>query len=91
MNGERVVALNLDFSPQPIDRQSPDQVIGGLGLAVEQEIVAICPHKEIEQAFALRRKQARPDGELRRHIVGDEALEETAHVFAGKPDDCSVG
>ena len=62
------IALDRDRPAQAIDRQPLDQVVGGLGLAIEQQIVAIGPDDEIEQAFALRRQQPGPDRQrARRH------------------------
>ena len=40
---------------QAVDRQPLDQIVGRLRLAIEQQVVAIRPDDEIEQAFALRR------------------------------------
>ena len=61
MDGERLVALDADRPPQPVDGEALDQIVGRLGLAIEQQIVAVVPDEEIEQAFALRREQPGPD------------------------------
>ena len=60
-------------------------------IAREQEVAAIFPEDEIEQAFALRIQEAGPDRQRSRHILCNEALQEAAHVFAGHADNCSIG
>ena len=91
MHGNRGIALDPDGAAQAIDRQALDQIVGRGGFAVEQQVVAIAPHEEVEQAFALRRQQARPDRKLAFDVAGHEPLKESAHVFAGEADDGSVG
>ena len=66
MDREPVVALDADRAAQAVDRQALDQVVRRLGLAVEQQVVAVGPDDEVEQAFALRRQQAGPDRKLAR-------------------------
>ena len=80
-----------DRAAQAVDRQALDQIVGGLGFAVEQQVVAVGPDDEIEQAFALRRQQPGPDRQRARDVVGHQALEEAAHVLAGQADDGAVG
>ncbi len=60
-------------------------------LAVEQQVVAIGPHQEIEQAFALRRQQSGPDRKRAGDILGHQSLQEFADIFAGQADEGSVG
>ncbi len=91
MDRQRIVALDPDRPAQAIDRQALDQVVGRRGLAVEQQVVAVCPDDEVEQALALRRQQARPHRQRARDVAGDQPLEEAAHVLAGKADDGAVG
>ena len=58
------VALDADRATQPIDQKALDQIVGCGRLAIEQQIVAIRPDEKIEQAFALRRQQPRPDRQV---------------------------
>src|SRR5438270_6902144 len=87
---ETVVALNADWTAQAIDREPFDQIVRGLGLAVEQQILAVGPHEEVEQALALGRQQPRPHGQVPSHIAGDQSLEEAAHVLAGETNESTV-
>ena len=85
------IALDPDRAAQAIDRQALDEVVGRRGLAIEQQIVAIVPDDEIEQAFALRREQPGPDRQRARHIARHQPLHEAAHVLAGQANDGAVG
>ena len=62
-----------------------------VGFAIEQQIVAVRPDDEVEQAFALRRQQPGPDRKRARHVAGHQPLQESAHVLAGQADDGAVG
>ena len=81
-----VVALDPDRPPQAIDSQALDQVFGGRGLAVEQQVLAIRPDDEVEQAFTLRRQKPGPHGQTAVDVAGDEPLQEAAHILARKAD-----
>ncbi len=91
MHGNRRIALNADRAAQAINRQAPDQIFGRIRLAVEQDIVAICPDDEVEQALALRRQQPGPDRQMPFDVACHQSLEEAADILAGKPDDRTVG
>ena len=41
MDGETVVALDRDRAAQAVDCQALDEVVGGFGFAVEQQVVAV--------------------------------------------------
>ena len=86
-----LVALDRDRAAQAIDREALDEVVGGSGLAIEQQILAIGPDEEIEQAFALRSEQPGPDRKRARHIAGHQPLDEPAHVLARQADDGAIG
>jgi hypothetical protein len=90
MDGKAVVALDTDWPPQPVDRQALDEVIGRFGLAIEQQIIAIGPDDEVEQALALRGQQASPDRQRAGDILRDQAVEEAAHVPSREADDGSI-
>ena len=66
VNCQPRIALNPDRPPQSIDRQPLDEIVHGLRFAVEQQVVALAPDDEVEQAFALWREQPRPDRQLAR-------------------------
>ena len=94
---QRPVHGNSRLTPDPdrpaeaVDRQPLHEVVGGLRLAVQKQVFAIGPDDEVEQAFALRRQQARPDRKLARDVVRHQALQEAMHVLAREADDCAVG
>ena len=46
MHRYRGIALNRDWAAQAIDRQALDEIIGGGGFAVEQQIVAVAPDEK---------------------------------------------
>ena len=50
MDRERLLALDRDRPAQAVERQPLGEVVGGFGLAIEQEVVAVGPDEEIEQA-----------------------------------------
>src|SRR3546814_1993996 len=59
-----------------------------------QHRIAIGPDQEIEQRLALRGQQRRPArciGIEGGDVAGDEALEESAHILAGKADQRAIG
>src|SRR3546814_6050636 len=81
--------FDRDRPPQPIERQPLRQRLSLSGLAIEQHRIAIGPDQEIEQRLALRGQQRRPArciGIEGGDVAGDEALEESAHILAGKAD-----
>ena len=82
---------NLDRPAQPIDVEALDEVVGSGGFAVEQQILSVAPHKEVEQALALRRKESGPHRKIAGDVARHEALEEPAHVLARQADDGAVG
>ncbi len=65
--------------------------VRGFGLAVEQQILALGPDDEVEQALALWGQQPGPDRQRAVDIARHQALEKAAHVFARQPDDGPVG
>ncbi len=91
MDRDRRVEFNPDGSPKTIDGEPFDQILGGFGFAVEQQVVAAIPDQEIEQALTLRRQKPRPDRQLAGHVIGDEALDELAHALARQANNGSVG
>ena len=91
MDRDRGVEFNSDGPPKSIDGEPLDQILGGLGFAVEQQIVAIIPDQEIEQALPLRRQKPSPNRKLAGHVIGDEALDELAHIIARETDDGAIG
>ena len=80
MHGQCRLPLDADGLAQAVDRQAFYDVVRGVGFAVEQQILSIAPHDEVEQALALRRKEAGPDGQFTCDIVRDESLKEFPHV-----------
>ena len=61
MGRQPLVAGNFDRPSQTVDGQSLDQIVRRLRFAIEQEVAAIFPDDEIEQAFALGTQEAGPD------------------------------
>ena len=91
MDRDRGVALNPDGPPKSIDGEPLDQILGRFGFAVEQQLVAIIPYQEIEQALPLRRQKPSPNRKLAGHVIGDEALDELAHIIAREANNGAVG
>src|SRR5689334_18962654 len=91
MHPQRCVTLNPDRPAQTVNRESLDEIVGRCRFAVEQQIIAIIPDYEVEQALALRREKPRPSRQLRVDIAGDKSLQESAHVLAGEPYDGAIG
>ena len=91
VDGQAIIPLDRDWPAKAIDAQPLDQVRGGFGLAVEEEIFAVCPDDEIEQTFALWRQQAGPDRQVLGDIARDQPLEEAVHVLSGQTDDGAIG
>ena len=91
MDREARIARDRDRPPQPVNGQPLDQVVRRLRFAIEQQIVAVAPDEEIEQAFALGRQQPGPDRQPAGHILGHEAVQEAAHILAGQADERAVG
>jgi hypothetical protein len=91
MHSQRIVSIDADRAAQAVDRQPLDQVLGCRGLAIEQEVVAVGPHEEIEQAFALRSQQPRPDRQRPGHIACHQSLQEPADVLTGQANHGTVG
>ena len=86
----QAVSLDADCAAQAIDCESLDEIVRSIRLAVEQQVFALAPDDEVEQAFALRRQQSRPDRKLARNVARDDPLQEAAHVLAREPDDGAV-
>ena len=82
MHGYAVVAAYVDRTAQAVERQPLRQIIGGIGLAIDQCVLAGRPDDEIEQGLALRRQQRRPGRQVAAYIVGDQPLEELENVLA---------
>ena len=61
VHGKRRIALDADRPAQAVDRQPLDQIVGSRRFAVEQQVLAVGPDDEVEQALALRRQQPGPD------------------------------
>ena len=61
----RWIAFDRDRAAQAVDGEALDQVVRRGRLAVEQQVVAVAPDNEIEQAFALRGQQAGPHRQAR--------------------------
>ena len=62
MDRERALALDRDRPAQAINRQALDEIIRRFGFAIDEEVVAIGPDDEVEQAFALRGQQPAQTG-----------------------------
>jgi len=90
MDGKLGIAGDSDRAPEPVHCEPLDEIVGRVRLAVEQEIVAVAPDNEVEQAFALRSEQAGPDRQLPRDVAGDESLDEPAHVFAREAEEGAI-
>ena len=84
--------VDRDRAAQAIDRQALDEVVRGLGLAIEQQVVAIGPDEEIERGICPA-GVSRPahTGKVAADVAGHQALEEFAHAFAREADDGAVG
>jgi hypothetical protein len=91
MYRQAIVEFDPDRPAKAIDRQPLDKVGRCFFLAIEQQVVAIRPDQEIEQALALRRQKSRPDRKLAAHVLRYQALQEWANILARKSDHGSVG
>ncbi len=91
VHAERRIAFDGNGTAQSVDGQPFDKVIRSVVFAVEQEVVAVGPDEEIEQALALRREQPGPHRQRSRHIARDQALEEAADVLARQANDGAIG
>ena len=82
IDAERVVAGDADLAAQAVHRKALDQVAGGVGFAIDQQLaVAGGPDEEIEQRLALGRQQAGPGGQLAGDVLRDQALQEIGDVL----------
>ena len=90
MHGERRVALDADRTSKAIDGQALDHVFDRVCLAVEQQVIAVVPDHEVEQAFALRAQEPGPDWQRPGDIAGHQPLQEIAYVLPGQADHRAV-
>ena len=77
------IDADRDLAPQPVQREAANERVGGLGLAIEQQVIAGRPDQEVEQRLALRRQQPAPDGQDPGHVIRDETLEKSGGILAG--------
>src|SRR5262245_34403945 len=90
MDRQAIVELDRNRASEAIKRQPFGEVARGLGLAIEQQVVAIVPDKEIEQAFALRGQQPGPDWERPGYVLRHHSLQESADILTGQADQGSI-
>ncbi len=93
MHGQALVRRDADRAAEAVEGEALGEIGGGLTLAIDQHIVPVRPEDEVEQGLALRREEAGPKraiGGEARDVVGDEPLEEAAHVLAREADERAV-
>lgn len=91
MDAQLGFAFDNDLAAQAVERQPFGEIARCGVLAVDQQIVAIGPDQEIEQAFALRGQQCRPHRQRPGHVIGHQPLQEAAHILSGQANEGAVG
>src|SRR3546814_4628259 len=86
MHRKPVFAREADRAAQAIEGQALGEIVDGLPLAIDQQVVLVAPDQEIEQHLPLRRQQPRPHRQVARHVVGDESLQESGDILARQAD-----
>jgi hypothetical protein len=90
MNPQSLLALDRNRAAQAIERQAPGQIVGSRRFAIDKHIRLVGPDQKVEQRLALRGQQRRPDRQIARHIIGDEALQKAADIVARQSDQRAV-
>ena len=82
VDSDTFIAGNFDLAAQSIEREPFDEIVSDGSFAIYQYIVSVGPYEEIEHRLALRAQQRSVGRQIRAYIIGDEPLQECAHILA---------